>query len=150
MDMLDIAADRLSGVADIAKFLGVTKRRGLYLLETRQIPSGKEGKLWIASKQALRERHRQPTGGRVTAGGGKQMDQFDIAADCLRGAAEIAAFLGTTRRRAFYLMEFGQMPAGKEGRIWIASRRALEEHYRRLTGAPMPTTEPASGLEKLK
>ncbi|MEI9984857.1 MAG: hypothetical protein WDN69_17620 [Aliidongia sp.] len=44
-------------------------------------------------------------------------------------------FLGVTPRRAVYLLETGQIPAGKEGRTWIASRQALRDHYRRLTGA---------------
>ena len=63
------------------------------------------------------------------------MDDLDIAADRLSGAKQIAAFLGITPRRAVYLLETRQIPAGKEGRTWIASRQALREHYRRLTGA---------------
>lgn len=60
---------------------------------------------------------------------------LDIATDRLSGAKAIAAFLGITPRRAVVLLERGALPAGKEGRTWIASRQALREHYRRLTGA---------------
>jgi hypothetical protein len=60
---------------------------------------------------------------------------LDIAADRLSGAKAIAAFLGITPRRAVVLLERGVLPAGKEGRTWIASRQALREHYRQLTGA---------------
>jgi len=63
------------------------------------------------------------------------VDDLDIAADRLSGAKAIATFLGITPRRAVFLLERGFLPAGKEGRTWIASRRALREHYRRLTGA---------------
>jgi len=69
------------------------------------------------------------------------LDTLDIAADRLSGAKAIAAFLGVTPRRAVYLLESGLIPAGKEGRTWVASRQALREHYRRLTGASeMPMT----------
>ena len=64
------------------------------------------------------------------------MDDLDIAADRLSGAKAIATFLGITPRRAVYLLETRQVPAGKEGRIWVASKQAMREHYRRLTGAP--------------
>lgn len=68
------------------------------------------------------------------------MDTLDIAADRLSGAKAIATFLGITTRRANHLLETGQIPAGKEGRTWIASRQALRDHYRRLTGgSPSPT-----------
>jgi hypothetical protein len=63
------------------------------------------------------------------------MNDIDIATDRLRGGVEIAEFLGLPIRRAFYLLETGQIPGGKEGRIWIASKRALQNHYRRMTGA---------------
>jgi hypothetical protein len=64
------------------------------------------------------------------------VDTLDIAADRLSGAKQIATFLGMTPRRAVYLLETGQIPAGKEGRIWVASRQVLRDHYRQLTGAP--------------
>ena len=57
-----------------------------------------------------------------------------LAADRLRGITAIAAFIGETRRRTFYLAERGYLPLAKEGRQWIASRQALREHYARLTG----------------
>ena len=63
MQTLDVAGDVLRGVKEIAAFIGVTKRRGLYLLETKRIPAGKEGRIWIASRQALREHYRRQTGG---------------------------------------------------------------------------------------
>jgi hypothetical protein len=47
------------------------------------------------------------------------------------GASAIAAALGTTRRRAFHLLESGALPAKKLGGRWVVSRDAL----RRLFGS---------------
>jgi hypothetical protein len=58
-----------------------------------------------------------------------------IAADRLRGVRQIAAELDETIRRTYYLLENGLIPAGKQGGNWIGSRRALREHYERLTGS---------------
>ncbi len=59
----DIATDRLEGVAAIATFLGVTKRRASYLLEKGVVPAGQVGKIWTASKRRLREDYHHVTSG---------------------------------------------------------------------------------------
>lgn len=56
------------------------------------------------------------------------------AADLLHGVDEIAAFLGINRRRTYWLLEGGKIPAGKLGeRNWCASRAALRAHLCRVT-----------------
>jgi hypothetical protein len=57
-----------------------------------------------------------------------------LAADILRGVGAIAGFINESERRTYYLLERRLIPAGKQGACWIASRRALREHYERLTG----------------
>ena len=49
------ADDLLSGVANIAAFIGEEKRRTYYLLEKRYLPAGKLGSIWIGSKRTLRK-----------------------------------------------------------------------------------------------
>jgi hypothetical protein len=56
--------DRLRGVDAIADYIGETVRRTSYLLERRLIPAGKEGRSWVASKQALNRDHVEKTAGR--------------------------------------------------------------------------------------
>jgi hypothetical protein len=58
-----------------------------------------------------------------------------VADDKLSGVPEIAAEIGENQRRTYYLLEKGLIPAGKLGATWVASRRALREHFARLTGA---------------
>lgn len=53
-----------------------------------------------------------------------------IVGDLLRGAKAIAAFVGVSERRAYYLLERGYLPGVKEGAIWICTRSALLAHYR--------------------
>ena len=45
--------DMLTGAAEIAEFLGCNKRRGFYLLESKQIPAFKLGSIWVARKSSL-------------------------------------------------------------------------------------------------
>lgn len=52
--------------------------------------------------------------------------------DLLYGADAIANYLGITTQIAFKKLQAGVLPAGKEGRIWIASRSNLTAHYRAL------------------
>jgi hypothetical protein len=56
-----------------------------------------------------------------------------LSDDRLEGAAAIAAFWGGSLRQTFHLLETGQLPAGKIGSKWIASKSALREHYAKLT-----------------
>ncbi len=58
-----ISNDKLEGVGEIAAFLDVKPRRAQYLLESRQIPAGKLGRLWVASKARLREHYENLTSG---------------------------------------------------------------------------------------
>lgn len=52
--------------------------------------------------------------------------------DVLRGAKQIADFLGENERRVFYLCETGQLPGVfKVGRLWRARRSTLIEELRR-------------------
>jgi hypothetical protein len=52
--------------------------------------------------------------------------------DFLDGADAIAAFLGTTRRRAFYLLQRKLIPAAKIGDRWTARKSKLIQHHERL------------------
>lgn len=45
-----------------------------------------------------------------------------ISNDLLEGAGAIAAFTGKTVRQANYLLETGQLPAFKIGRLWHMRR----------------------------
>ncbi|MGH7038368.1 MAG: hypothetical protein ACREE1_09565 [Stellaceae bacterium] len=58
-----------------------------------------------------------------------------LADDLIRGAVAIGEFIGETPRRVFYLAERKLIPCGKQGATLIGSKRALREHYARLTGA---------------
>ncbi len=62
-DKDNIASDRLRGVAQIAEFIGERERRTRYLIERGLIPVGKEGMLFVASKQRLLDDWRRKTGG---------------------------------------------------------------------------------------
>jgi hypothetical protein len=62
-------------------------------------------------------------------------DDDTLAADLLRGVDQIAEFIGEKRRRTYYLLEGGAIPCGKQGALWLASRRTLREHYAKLTGS---------------
>jgi len=54
--------------------------------------------------------------------------------DALYGVKEIAAFIGRSPRRTYHLLYEGRIPAGKEGVLWRASKKALRAHYDRLSG----------------
>ena len=62
------------------------------------------------------------------------MDNDDIGSDVLRGVQEIARFRGENPRRTLYLLERGEIPHGREGSRYVASKRKLREHHDRLTG----------------
>lgn len=66
--------------------------------------------------------------------GGRTLEP--LSDDLLQGCAAIAAFLGVSRRRAFYLLENKLIPSGKEGAAWISSKAALRQHYAVLIGTP--------------
>jgi hypothetical protein len=49
--------------------------------------------------------------------------------ELLWGAEQIAAELSVTTRRAFYLLEQGEIPAQKVGGRWCAARSALRKRF---------------------
>jgi hypothetical protein len=53
-----IAEDRLRGVKAIAEEMGETERQVRYGIDTGRIPAVKEGDLWCASREVLREQYR--------------------------------------------------------------------------------------------
>jgi hypothetical protein len=57
------------------------------------------------------------------------MDSESLADDILRGIPRIARFLGETERRAYYIAETGQIPAFKQGKLWLARKSTLRRHY---------------------
>ena len=60
-----LSDDLLGGVKAISKFIGDSERSTYYKLENRQIPAGKVGGHWVASKAVLRRFYaRVPNGGR--------------------------------------------------------------------------------------
>ena len=56
-----------------------------------------------------------------------------LADDLLKGADQISEFIGENLWRTYHLLENQVIPAGKQGNYCIASKRALREHYERLT-----------------
>jgi hypothetical protein len=56
------------------------------------------------------------------------------ARDRLVGASSIAAFMGVTERVARYKLENGVWPHTREGRLHVASKRALARHWAEATG----------------
>jgi hypothetical protein len=48
----------------------------------------------------------------------------------IRGVADIAAFLCMPPRRAYHLLQTGQLPAVKEGQIWVTTLDLLRGYYK--------------------
>ncbi len=55
-----------------------------------------------------------------------------LADDLMIGVVEIAEYLGTTRRRTFYLVEKGHIPAFKIGGRWGCRKSSLVAHLEQL------------------
>jgi len=51
-----------------------------------------------------------------------------LAGDILRGAAQIGDFIGLDEQKAFHKLEKRQIPADKEGRIWVSTKSRLRRH----------------------
>jgi len=51
-----------------------------------------------------------------------------IVADLLRGLDEIAAFIDESPHRTAQLIRRGELPAGRLGNEYIASRQRLRQH----------------------
>jgi hypothetical protein len=63
-----------------------------------------------------------------------------IGDDRLRGAPAIGAFIGEDNLKVvYYELETGLIPAGKSGKVWVASKAVLRAHYRDLTSPPSRT-----------
>lgn len=63
-------------------------------------------------------------------------DDGDNEFEIIRGAHAIARVLGLPDRRAFYLLERGQIPALREGRRWVTTRQRLARFYHGDDNAP--------------
>jgi hypothetical protein len=63
------------------------------------------------------------------------VDTLDIASDRLEGAEAIRDFIkpGMAMRTARRLLEDGIWPCWREGRLYVASKAALREHWRQKT-----------------
>jgi hypothetical protein len=59
-------------------------------------------------------------------------DDDSLASDLLRGVPAISKFLGEDERRTYYILETGQLPAGKIGQQWVASKRVLRERIAKI------------------
>ena len=72
-------------------------------------------------------------------------DENIPALDRIEGAKAIAAFYGLTERQARWRIDRGLIPHAREGERVVASKRALQEHWRRATSgearAPTVPTE---------
>ena len=61
-------------------------------------------------------------------------NQDFLADDLLDGADQIADYTGWSRRRVFYLLEKGLIPALKVGKRWTARKSSLKQHIEELDG----------------
>jgi len=53
--MMELKEDKLRGVREIADHIGESDRRTVYMLDRKQIPGLKIGRIWYSSRTALRE-----------------------------------------------------------------------------------------------
>ena len=70
-----------------------------------------------------------------------------VADDLLWGVEAIAKEIGQPVRQVYWRLESGQLPAGKHGQIWVASRQALRKFFQELTAK---TQAPAKCVTNLK
>ncbi|WP_439925298.1 hypothetical protein [Nitrobacter sp. JJSN] len=60
--------------------------------------------------------------------------------DLVWGVSAIAREINQTSRQTHYMLERGLLPGGQQGQRWVASRKALREHFEKLTsGAKLST-----------
>jgi hypothetical protein len=72
-----------------------------------------------------------------------------LADDILRGALAIGDFVGLEERKAFHHLQRGDIPATKEGRVWVTTKSRLRRHYNEHRFEP-PLAMPEDKLEKLR
>lgn len=60
--------------------------------------------------------------------------ELELADDLLEGAADFSEFLGFSQRRTIYLLEKGDIPAGKLRGRWIGSKSQLRQFFAELAG----------------
>jgi hypothetical protein len=58
-----------------------------------------------------------------------------VADDLLWGVEAIAKEIGQPVRQVYWRLEQGQLPAGKSGNIWVASRQNLRTFFKELTAS---------------
>jgi hypothetical protein len=63
------------------------------------------------------------------------MESDALGSDLLRGVKAIADFINEEERSTYHKLSTGQLPGGKEGVQWIASKAVLRKHYAKITGA---------------
>jgi hypothetical protein len=80
----------------------------------------------MKSATAKRPSRRQPRKPEPTNG---NHEPSALAADLLRGAPQIAAFLGWPLTRTYHALAAGYVPARKVGVLYIGSKRRLTEHF---------------------
>jgi hypothetical protein len=56
-----------------------------------------------------------------------------VADDLLWGVKAIAKEIGQNERMTYWRLENGQLPAGKTGNVYVASRQALRKFFQELT-----------------
>jgi hypothetical protein len=64
---------------------------------------------------------------------GTRMQLASIADDRLETVEAIAEFLGVDLRRCRHLIHLGLLPVGREGRVIVASKQRLMDHWREVT-----------------
>ena len=52
---MELREDKLRGVREIAGHIGESERRTVYMLERKQIPGFKIGRIWHSTRTALKE-----------------------------------------------------------------------------------------------
>ena len=70
-----------------------------------------------------------------------------VANDLVWGVKAIASEIGQSERMTYWRLENGQLPAGKNGNVWVASRQALRKFFQELTAK---TQAPAKCVTNLK
>jgi hypothetical protein len=61
-----------------------------------------------------------------------------LADDILRGALAIGKFVGLEPRQTFHHLQAGDLPAVKEGRVWVSTKSRLRHFYNEARYQPPP------------